>query len=304
MRIADRSRGKSIVMLCALLAAAMMVFVSGFSVRAADSYKVSFKAGSKGNINGQSSVTEEYEYNSTLGDSLAIIEGQIVPDNGYYFTGWSKDINSGTKVTRRENYVAQYARIIDEAVYRVNYVDTYGNAVATQKVVTTGLGAVVTEAAVPVIGYSVNTQYLQATINDADGTELTFVYTQDPNVVTETEVVVTPGGTTVTVVGATDAATAGGTAAATNTVGAGTEAAQAEAQETGEGTAQVEEDEVPLAQEPQSDDSAEIEEDEVPLGEKEVSSGNVMLYGIVGIIVLVAVLIGGYIYFRGKSKMK
>ena len=88
---------------------------------------------------------------------------------GYYFTDWNKNVE--TTVTQKATYVAQYAKIIEEASYRVRYLDTYGNELATQKVVAASKGGTVVEYARPIDGYIPDAEGKTTTIA-AEGTEI------------------------------------------------------------------------------------------------------------------------------------
>lgn len=288
----------------AAAAAVMMTAALPLTAFAAErTYKVEFRPGTHG------TVAEAYAVqNVPYGEELTLpATDDIEPDEGYYFTGWNKDVE--TTVTGRAVYVAQYARMINRVSYTVSYVDSAGAELATKKVNYTEQGTVVTARAEEIEGYAPDAETKSITAAE-DGAEITFVYTTtlDPEVIVEENVqtVTVPGTTTVVTEGTQGAAagaagtgtaggaagtTAGGTAAGagagagTADAGTGTEA-EGGAQPGGE-TADVTEDEVPLADNPSEDteDVQDVGEDEVPLANK-TESGN-----IAGIIAVAAVAV-------------
>lgn len=177
-----------------LVTCAMALLLMGISIPSAAHaeegvYNIEFKAGAEGTINGQSSVSVEVPYEGTL--SLNNIEA--IPNNSdeYYFTGWNKEIEYS--VTKKATYVAQYAKMISKTTYRVRYLDTYGNELATQKVVPASVGGNVTVDALTIEGYIVDAIAKTTTIA-AEGTEIDFVYTPADNPEFSTQ----PGVVTVT----------------------------------------------------------------------------------------------------------
>lgn len=311
MKIMSGQWRKKIMTVCAAATAAVMVMGYSLPVQAADSYKVSFKVGSRGSFRSdvsgvsesRTSVTRNYQYKEVIGEEeLGSIGTGIEVEAGYYFTGWSPKVEP---VTRKANYVAQYARIIHEAVYRVNYVDTYGNAVATQKVAATELGQSVTEQAPSISGYTVDVQTQTAQVSKANGTEITFTYTQEANVVTETETVIVPGETTVTTV--TEPGTTGQPGATTGgAAGTGTaEGTPATPETEGPDTVVDEDEEVPLAEpdaeEEQEGETVRSEDEDVPLANEDVSSGKVMTYVIAIGMLIVAAATATYVYKKRKN---
>lgn len=177
-----------------LVTCAMALLLMGISIPSAAHaeekiYNIEFKAGAEGTINGQSSVSVEVPYEGTL--SLNNIDA--IPNNSdeYYFTGWNKEIEYS--VTKKATYVAQYAKMISKTTYRVRYLDTYGNELATQKVVPASVGGNVTVDALTIEGYIVDAIAKTTTIA-AEGTEIDFVYTPADNPEFSTQ----PGVVTVT----------------------------------------------------------------------------------------------------------
>lgn len=303
MKIMQNQWKKNIARICSAVIVAVMVFGYAAPVQAAEKeYKISFKAGSKGNFDGDSSYTVNRTYGTDISGDVAVAENKIqksLSGSGYYFTGWSPTIK--TTAERRTAYVAQYAKIIDEAVYRINYVDTYGNAVATQKVITTNLNAEAVAYAENVDGFTVDEASKSVVVDKKDGTEITFIYTVIPNRTTETETVVVPGETITTTVGGgtttgTGIATAGGTG---TTTGGGT------AQDT-ETDALVEspDEDVPLAnpdvtddaQDDQKDTTVKVEDEETPLANEKTSSGAAIWFGSIAAILLILAGIAFYFY--------
>lgn len=296
---------KRIMTLLTVFAVAAVSLGPVTPLKAADKeYKVSFKAGSKGTIDGASSYDITAGYKATV--NLDTYEPLVQPKEGYYFTGWSPDASGNVEITKKTTFVAQYARIIDKAVYRVNYVDTYGNAVATQKVVTTNDGARISETALEITDYAVDAAVKTATANKDGSTEITFIYTStvEPNVVVETETVVLPGGTTITVVGGgqtvAPAGTTGGGAAGTTTPAAGQTTPPAG--QEGQTTVQNPDQEVPLANQNAADsnNTKKSEDEEVPLANEEVSS-NTWVYGVAGAVLLIAIAAVIYAYTKRKK---
>lgn len=112
-------------------------------------YNIEFKAGAEGTIAGDTSYTQPVTYGDKL--DAESVAAMVQPNAGYYFTDWNKTVE--TTVTGKATYVAQYAKIIEEASYRVRYLDTYGNELSTQKVVAASKGGTVVEYARPIDGY-------------------------------------------------------------------------------------------------------------------------------------------------------
>lgn len=297
---------KRIMTLLTVFAVAAAALGPVTPLKAADKeYKVSFKAGSKGTINGASSFDITAGYKTSI--NLDTYETLVDPEDGYYFTGWSPDVDGNVEITKKTTFVAQYARIIDKAVYRVNYIDTYGNAVATQKVVTSNGGAKISEQALEITDYAVDAAVKTATVNKDGSTEITFVYTStvEPNVVVETETVVLPGGTTITVVGggqtAAPVGTAGGAAGGTTTPV--TDQTTTPGGQEDQTTVQNPDEEVPLANQNADDNknTKKSEDEEVPLANEEVSS-NTWIYGVAGAVLLIAIAAVIYVYTKRKKE--
>lgn len=194
-RVNHQYKGKLMKICSALLVVFLILCLTAPAQAAIKEYRISFKAGMKGSFQGESSYTVNLPYGSDAAKDVAVAETMIqnsLQGSGYYFTGWSPSISE--KVERRATYVAQYARIIEEAVYRINYVDTYGNPVATQKVISAELKASVTAYAPDISGYTVDQVKKQTVIDKKDGTEITFVYMAVPaGQAEETSIVVIPG---------------------------------------------------------------------------------------------------------------
>ena len=313
MKRMDCSLKKRIMIIFTVLSVVVMSAGSVTSVRAAGTYKVSFKAGAKGTIAGGQSYQIEggVAYKDRV--NVDLYQGLVEPEEGYYFTGWSPEAQGDVEITKKTTFVAQYARIIEKAVYRVNYVDTFGNAVSTQKVITANEGAKVTAYAEPVADYAVDAAVKTAEVNKDGTTEITFVYTStlQPDVVTETETVILPGGTTVTVVGSSTqsggtASTAPGTAQGTGsdagTAGtADTTAEEGSETETGEGaTVQEPDEEVPL-DDMDEKETKKSEDEEVPLADAGTSSSDNWKYVMAAGIILLAVA-GTVLVYRKRKK--
>ena len=223
MKIFGREKHKKnrIIRMFSVAAAAVMIFAMTIPVAAAErTYRVSFKSGSGTYSDNSTSQNLDVANGTNISGNLGTVESQITPPDGYYFTGWSPDVE--TTVSKRANYVAQYARIVDEAIYKVNYLNEQGTAVATAKTTRTQLGAAANETAPAIEGY--NTPAAQTvTIDQATGMEITFTYTSSAetttNTVTNTETVTVPGGTTTNTVTVPNASTTTTNNGTTNTAG-------------------------------------------------------------------------------------
>lgn len=178
-----------------LVTCAMALLLMGISIPSAAHaeekiYNIEFKAGAEGTFEGGvTSYPVPVSYGGTI--YPAEVADHIHANPGYYFTDWNKDVE--TTVTQKATYVAQYAKIIEEASYRVRYLDTYGNELATQKVVAASKGGTVVEYARPIDGYIPDAEGKTTTIA-AEGTEIDFVYTPADNPEFSTQ----PGVVTVT----------------------------------------------------------------------------------------------------------
>lgn len=238
--------------LASIAAILLLLVVTMAPAFAADkTYNIKFAAGSHGSINGSDSYTQSVAYDGTINMNLV----SVTPVLGYYFTGWSPDVN--TTATESTTYVAQYARIINQAVYRVRYVDNYGNEMATQKAAITEMGTDITEYALPVDGYVVDAASKTVNVNAANGVEIVFTYTSAAEATTTTNVitVVLPGGATVATTGGVTTGTAAaagtaGAAAGTTTPAAGQNVANQQGQ-----TTTVDENGTPLANQDVSDNN-------------------------------------------------
>ncbi len=278
---------------------------SAAPVQAADSYQISFKGGSHGTISyNETNEGVSYDIEVPYQSSLDTSQVRVVPEDGWYCTGWSPEVES--PVTEKATYVAQYKRIIDEAVYRVNYVDTSGNALATQAIRKTNAGVDVTEYAVPVDGYAVDSASKTATVAK-EGTEITFTYqsAQEPSVVDQVENVVIPGGTTIATTGGVtagttaagngaNAVTAGGTGTAGNAAAgnAGTDGAAA-ADGTTDGTVN------------QQGQTTTVDDNNVPLANQQVGDQKQMpTWGYIAIIAGAALIAGSLITLLVKRRKK
>lgn len=285
-----------------------MLLLLALPVHAEDStYPIDFKAGSHGTVNGGETYTQTVAYGGTLNMS----DVSVVPERGYYFTGWTPDVE--TTVTGGATYVARYAKTIEEKVYRVNYVDTNGNALATQKIAVTNNGVTVTEYAVPIDGYAVDAVAKNATVGDV--TELSFVYTSTAgtNVVDNIQTITIPGTTTVITVATPAGGTTTGTGTGTTTTGtaaagtatAGTAGTTADGTTAGTtGTA----DNAGVTTDGTTQQGTTITEDQVPLADQNLSNkttdssqSNLRSWVIIGAAALIAALV---IYLVVKKMRK
>lgn len=263
--------GKKAIRILSVCAVLILVMAMPATVQAGErTYKITFRAGSHGTVKERSSYGIDMPAGSEFDKDIT--EGWVQWDKGYYFTGWNEELKP---VTQNTVYVAQYSRIVEEAVYRVNYVDANGNAVATQKVAVTNEDAVIWEAAPVIEGYIPEQSVIKAVV-PKKGIELTFRYQPaDSNVVTEEETVVVPGQentpaqTEIWANTNTDNSTAAGTQ---NPVGTGTEAAG-----NGTGTAETPGQEAENQDEGQTAGEVNIADEEVPLGDSELEDEKVPL---------------------------
>lgn len=303
MKRRDRSIRNTITAIFSVCVAIAMTFAFTAPAEASDgSYKISFKAGAHAVFSdGSTSYDITKGYNDTITDEeLEAITGEINngKEEGYYFKEWSPTVNR--TVTRRAIYVAQYARIVDEAVYQVNYVNQDGTALATPKVVKTQLGEKVSEAAVSIEGYEPASSVETITIDRANGLEITFIYTGQTNIIDENETVTTPG-TVTTTTNETEAAateTAVGTAGATTAAGNAEDAAAQTTPENGE-TQEAADDGVPLAG-GTTDDTMTSKDEDVPLAKGALSHTKAFVAG--GIVILLAVTVMVCFYIKRRKK--
>ena len=277
--------------LAAIITSAMAFMMMGIALPAAahaeetKDYNIEFKAGAEGSIAGDTSYTQPVTYGGKL--DAESVAAMVQPNTGYYFTDWNKTVE--TTVTGKATYVAQYAKIIEEASYRVRYLDTYGNELATQKVVAASKGGTVVEYARQIDGYIPDAEGKSTTIA-AEGTEIDFVYTPADNPAFETRpgvVLVTgqPGdtGTAATLPGGTTTPGGGGT----NPPGDNPPGENIEGRDT------------PLGQ----PDEETIDPNETPLANAAKQVGgmaNLIMIG-VGAVALLAILITAIIDYRKKK---
>ena len=280
---------KKLTKTAAVLAASLMALrLMGMTLPATahaeeGTYNIEFKAGAEGAIAGGTSYTQPVTYGGKL--DAESVAAMVQPNTGYYFTDWNKAVE--TTVTGKATYVAQYAKIIEEASYRVRYLDTFGNELATQKVVAASKGGTVVEYARQIDGYIPDAEGKSTTIA-AEGTEIDFVYTPADNPAFETRPGVVPvsgqpgdTGTAATLPGGT---TAGG---GTNTPGDNNPGENIEGGDT------------PLAQ----PDEETIDPNETPLANAAKQVGgmaNLIMIGVGG-VALLAVLITAIIVYRKKK---
>ncbi|HIW21234.1 MAG TPA: hypothetical protein H9887_04360 [Candidatus Dorea intestinavium] len=300
----------------------------GAQARAADTYPVILKAGSHGML---SDGTKSMELGKGSVDFNKAYE-MVTPNEGYYLSGW----NIGTKeyavnassfsVTKKTIMVAQYRKIINEAVYRVKHVNNYGEELATQQVIVTQKGANVIEEALDIKDHQVDQKYKSAVVADK-GTEIIFVYTSTAEVpTTEGEVIEVeetiqlPGDTSVV-------STTGSSGSSSTTSGSGQASSSTSSSSSGqsgtsssttssddatatseEGTADLEDEDVPLGEGVVTDDEeskvAEVPDEDVPLGEMEEKEGTSKSWyiGVAAVVagaILLTILV---IYFMKKKK--
>lgn len=196
----EKKLNSSLKLVVSLLMALLVMMTLIMPAYAIKEYKISFKSGSKGVYqDGTTSKNLMVEMNQNLPVAPDTLAADLKIEDGYYFNGWNYTVEQ-TGIIKSANYVAQYKRIIDEAVYRVRYVDDFGNELATQKVVTSNVGIVVAENAINIDGYAVDQLTKTAVVNEK-GTEITFVYVSTASgeieTITQHDVVIVAGsGTT------------------------------------------------------------------------------------------------------------
>lgn len=196
----EKKLNNSLKLIGSLLVALLIMMTLIIPAYAIKEYKISFKAGSKGVYQDGTTCKNlmvEMDQNLPIAPDTLVADLKI--EDGYYFNGWNYTVKQ-TRINKSANYVAQYKRIIDEAVYRVRYIDDFGNELATQKVVTSNFGIVVAENAINIDGYAVDQLTKTAVVNEK-GTEITFVYASTASgeieTITQYDVVVVAGsGTT------------------------------------------------------------------------------------------------------------
>ena len=241
----EKKLNSSLKLIGSLLMALLITLTLIVPAYAIKEYKISFKSGSKGVYqDGTTSKNLMVEMNQNLPVAPDTLAADLKIEDGYYFNGWNYTVKQ-SEITKSANYVAQYKRIIDEAVYRVKYVDDFGNELATQKVVTSNVGIVVAENAINIDGYAVD-QLTKTAKVDKKGTEITFIYVSTASgeieTITQRDVVIVAGGVSGTGQGATgnnvtNQGTGEENGLAGNTAG-GTE---------GQGTEEITDERTPLA---------------------------------------------------------
>ena len=254
--------------------------------KAADGqYIITFKAGAKGSFSGgASSIDVSRQYGESLSQAEAV--NSLMVKEGYYFTGWSPQIE--TTVTKRASYVAQYARIIDEAVYKVNYIDSAGSPILTPKIVSTDLGEEVSEWAPLIPGYQPDQEQLKKTISKKNGFEMTFTYRETGGLAQ-----ITPES------GATTAQTPGGAGISANQE----ENAAGIPESTGGQDIESADGEVPLDNADLNEGDIQDEDSEVPLaGLKLKNWKKAVFYGVISAAFLLVAAAGVIIYKKRKKR--
>lgn len=189
----------------------MMIGALAAPISAASGYSIKFLAGSQGTFTGGAThETETLAYGESSSPDVHV--GNLTVKTGYYFNGWNYTVKN--PVTKSATYVAQYKRIVNEGVYRVKYVDTDGNDLATQKVVTSEVGVVVSENAIAIDGYAADAYNKTAKVTK-EGTDIVFTYTST----TTSTGVKTKTINNVVVVATTTGGTGTGGTTGTNTAG-------------------------------------------------------------------------------------
>lgn len=247
------------IMLTGFAAAALILSGTSVNAEAANAniktYDVIFRAGSQGTIGGAKTMTlHDVAHGRVLNqadEDIAEIIAQINVKEGYLFTGFEchgKNLNEVT-VAKKTTLVAKYKRAVDAMEYKINYVDTDGNQIATSSAGIANKDDIIQAYPRQVEGYTATTG-MQEVLLTENGQEINLVYLENGvETVYETETV------TQTIPGT---AAPGGAAA----VGAGGGAAAAAAPEAAE--------EQP-AEEAAGGEVAELPDEEVPLGDQELT---------------------------------
>lgn len=321
-------KGLCAILFAAVMAAALLIHAVPASA-AEKEYDVIFRAGSRGTIGGQKSVQISVPYGMTLSQYDAEIESiiqSVTADDNYLFTGFESRGTNLNEVTveKKTILVAKYKRAVDALEYKINFVDTDGNPVATATAGMANRGDRVQVYARSIEGYTTDTPSQEVTITE-DGQEINVVYqAADPGTITQVEEVtqVRPGtagqtagagtaaGTTAggTADRATAGTAAGGTAAGTTNGGGTAEAAGGETAAAEEGTAggettTIEDEETPLGETPEgeTDGTTEIEEEETPLAEDAPEEQDSSNYGLgIGVAVVAVIVLAGIIILVKK----
>ncbi len=278
-----------LVVSCAMLIPSNVVDAAA----ATPSYEVSFKAGVNGTIDGRGSIDVIVEYNNPI--NLDAYAAMVDPEDGYAFAGWSTGESKDVTVVENMKLIAQYNRIITEASYVVNYLDDFGNSIFTQKVVTTELGLQVFENAPAIEGFTIEDATQSAIVNDTNGTEINFIYTTIPDVITEvvTETETTPDATPAATPAADD----------TTTIDDATPPlADTPDDATEDPTTDIEDTEVPLADGTDPEET-DIEDSELPLSSGAEATSNTLPL-VIGIVAAALLAGAGAVVVIKKKKTK
>ena len=150
---------------------------------------VTYNKGDHGNLAGQDTDGNVVHSSVKLGSATPKAP-DVTPDNGWYFTGWDKDI--APTVTEDVTYTAQY-KIKDDLSYTVHYYwNGTNDKVAEDKVVESQtFNTIVTEKPAAVTGYTpVSDAAVELTIGtDTNANVITFYYYKNVTLTAEDRIV-------------------------------------------------------------------------------------------------------------------
>lgn len=179
---------KLIKWICSLAVIIATSFLS-MNIASAVEYEVIFRAGNRGSFeDGSTKIVKNIE----AGEGFPDIP-DIVIEEGYMFTGWNKEIPA--VVNKRIDFVAQYKQLINGKEYAISYVDTFGNPLATKRVLMGELGDSIQVRAKVIDGYIVDAIEKTLVIQESNN-EIIFTYTSTTSDVIYNDVIVTVPGTT------------------------------------------------------------------------------------------------------------
>lgn len=316
----------SMLMICFIL---MFLTVPVLSAEAAKSYEIVFRGGSHGTLS--EGDGKKVVYNVPYGEGFPN-SPYAVPETGYVFKEWSEEPQeAGTEVTGKKIYVAKYVPVVNGLEYAVKYVDTNGNQLATTKVTMGESGNKITESSLLISGYTVDQKTKSVVLSDSSS-EIQFIYTANQSNVQQTEPQTNPPATeapnnnldnntpttpTTPAANNTPTTTPANTPAnttpnnttpnntadnnANNTPNNGENNQQASPDDNNqpganENTVDIPDEQVPLADSPETDSEQEtvsIEDEDVPLAASpEVKNDYTVVYIILGILLAAAAAFG------------
>lgn len=316
----------SMLMICFLM---IFLAVPVLSAEAAKSYEIVFRGGSHGTLS--EGDGKKVVYNIPYGEGFPN-SPYAIPESGYIFKEWSEEPQeAGTEVTGKKIYVAKYVPVVNGLEYAVKYVDTNGNQLVTTKVTMGERGNKITESALLISGYTVDQKSKSVVLSDSSS-EIQFIYTANQSDVQQTEPQTNPPATeapnntpdnntpttpSTPAANNTPATTPANTPANTtpnnttpnntadnnanntpNNADNNQQAAPDNNTQQGadENTVNIPDEQVPLADSPETDSEQEtvsIEDEDVPLAKApEVKNDYTVVYVILGILLAAAAAFG------------